>query len=284
MAILYGTQSNGETLPVLVDQFGNLLAKGINGEQGPKGEDGLPGGEGPPGKDGDPGEGVPLPYGADGTYLGIKNGIPQWLEGAGPGPKPPGPEDIYCVNLWEKYDLVDEDGNPISTAFPTETYYQMPTFSPENNDGLEGAMIDLGTGSPTDEKPDQFSLTNTFGRVLTVGWKVRFRTDKAVDRPPPSVTTNSDNAAFISSTWGRFQAQTAGQIYQNWGYVSWLLNRDMSGIKTTVSYTTRDFTDQHFYLRYFALEDAGTFALKRQMHVEEQLRQLRLTTDIDNPQ
>jgi hypothetical protein len=35
MAILYGTQSNGETLPVLVDQFGNLLAKGIEGPPGP---------------------------------------------------------------------------------------------------------------------------------------------------------------------------------------------------------------------------------------------------------
>jgi len=49
MAILYGTQSNGETLPVLVDQFGNLLAKGIEGNQGPPGPEGPEGPEGPPG-------------------------------------------------------------------------------------------------------------------------------------------------------------------------------------------------------------------------------------------
>ena len=54
MAILFGTQSNGETLPVLVDQFGNLLAKGIEGEPGPPGPPGI--GQLPP----DPVEGALL--------------------------------------------------------------------------------------------------------------------------------------------------------------------------------------------------------------------------------
>jgi hypothetical protein len=53
MAILYGTQSNGETLPVLVDQYGNLLAKGIDGATGPEGPQGPQGPQGPSGKDGD---------------------------------------------------------------------------------------------------------------------------------------------------------------------------------------------------------------------------------------
>jgi len=67
MAILYGTQSNGETLPVLVDQFGNLLAKGINGEQGPPGPPGAPGvGELPPGA-------------TDGALLGWENGELVWV-------------------------------------------------------------------------------------------------------------------------------------------------------------------------------------------------------------
>ena len=55
MAILYGTQSNGETLPVLVDQFGNLLAKGIKGDPGQPGDPGTPGEQGPPGPQGLPG-------------------------------------------------------------------------------------------------------------------------------------------------------------------------------------------------------------------------------------
>ena len=40
MAILFGTTSTGNTLPVLVDQFGNLLAKGIPGDEGPPGPPG----------------------------------------------------------------------------------------------------------------------------------------------------------------------------------------------------------------------------------------------------
>ena len=43
---LYGTQSNGETLPVQVDDTGRLVAEGLQGEPGP------PGPEGPPGEDG----------------------------------------------------------------------------------------------------------------------------------------------------------------------------------------------------------------------------------------
>ena len=64
MAILYGTQSNGETLPVLVDQFGNLLAKGIDGEPGPPG---------PPGV----GELPSDPY--EGALLGWENGELAWV-------------------------------------------------------------------------------------------------------------------------------------------------------------------------------------------------------------
>ena len=64
MAILYGTTGDGTTLPVLVDQFGNLLAKGIEGPQGP---------EGPPGT----GE---LPPGEDGQVLMLVNGQPEWAD------------------------------------------------------------------------------------------------------------------------------------------------------------------------------------------------------------
>lgn len=54
MAILYGTQSNGETLPVQVNEFGQLVAQplpGTQGPPGPEGPEGPAGPEGPPGKD-----------------------------------------------------------------------------------------------------------------------------------------------------------------------------------------------------------------------------------------
>ncbi len=64
MAILYGTTGDGTTLPVLVDQFGNLLAKGIDGPEGPPGPPGV--GELPPGA-------------TDGALLGWENGELVWV-------------------------------------------------------------------------------------------------------------------------------------------------------------------------------------------------------------
>ncbi len=87
MAILYGTQSNGETLPVLVDQFGNLLAKGIDGAPGTPGTPGTPGPPGPPGADGGSFPLPPDPY--EGALLGWLNDELAWI-GTPPVPIPEG--------------------------------------------------------------------------------------------------------------------------------------------------------------------------------------------------
>ena len=85
MAILFGTQSNGETLPVLVDQFGNLLAKGI---------DGAPGQEGPPGGS------FPLPPDPyEGALLGWLNNELAWI---GTPSKAPIPEGLFGpITSWD---------------------------------------------------------------------------------------------------------------------------------------------------------------------------------------
>lgn len=72
--ILLGTQSNGETLPVQVDATGRLVAEGLPGPPGPPGE------SGPPGENGEPGPNVLLPYGPEGSFLVIENGVPTWKE------------------------------------------------------------------------------------------------------------------------------------------------------------------------------------------------------------
>ena len=58
MAILYGTQSNGETLPVQVNSFGQLVAQGLDGAKGEKGDKGDQGEQGEQGLQGPPGVGV----------------------------------------------------------------------------------------------------------------------------------------------------------------------------------------------------------------------------------
>ena len=68
---LYGTQSNGETLPVQVNQFGQLVAEGLQGSEGPAG---------PPGDPGQDGGSFPLPPDPyEGALLGWLNGGLAWI-------------------------------------------------------------------------------------------------------------------------------------------------------------------------------------------------------------
>lgn len=60
MAILYGTQSNGETLPVQVNEFGQLVAQGLDGATGPEGPEGPQGPQGPQGEPGTNGTTQPV--------------------------------------------------------------------------------------------------------------------------------------------------------------------------------------------------------------------------------
>lgn len=80
--VLLGTQANGQTLPVQVDQFGRLVAEGLQGEAGPEGPQGPQGPEGPPGNSV---QLPPDPY--EGALLGWLNGGLAWI-GTPPVPIP----------------------------------------------------------------------------------------------------------------------------------------------------------------------------------------------------
>ena len=73
MAILFGTTAEGETLPVEVNEFGQLIAQGLPGQAGPPGPPGLP-------------ELPPDPF--EGAVLGWKDNTLAWLGGS--VPLPPG--------------------------------------------------------------------------------------------------------------------------------------------------------------------------------------------------
>ena len=75
MAILYGTTSEGESLPVEVNEFGQLVAEGLPGEPGPPGPPGLP-------------KLPPDPF--EGALLGWKDNTLAWL-----GEPVPLPENTY---------------------------------------------------------------------------------------------------------------------------------------------------------------------------------------------
>lgn len=145
MAILYGTQSNGETLPVLVDQFGNLIAKGIEGQPGTPGEPGSPGPPGPPGV----GQLPPDPF--EGAVLGWQDNELAWLGGS--VPLPAGtygpytynsaqeqlniPQDASSLVNGQQLYMSDSKGNLTNVAYLTDTIASVAgnvlTFPTANN-------------------------------------------------------------------------------------------------------------------------------------------------------
>jgi hypothetical protein len=74
MAILYGTTADGDSLPVEVNEFGQLIAQGLQGQ------------EGPPGPPGSPGIGQLPPNPFEGALLGWEDGQLSWVGGSVPIP------------------------------------------------------------------------------------------------------------------------------------------------------------------------------------------------------
>ena len=284
MAILYGTQSNGETLPVLVDQFGNLLAKGIDGapgDPGPPGSPGEPGGEGPPGQKGDPGEGVPLPYGPDGAYLQIVDGSPAWTESPGPGPDPGPTEPIVCETLWTNYLLRDAANNGIVVAEPTKYLKELSSWGNYNAQTFEGASNTSNTSASNCVFEDTFQLNDTIGKVLTVSFEMYWIGNSRNDFQTCVASISDPNVVLVNSTY-KNQLVDANVPFWYGGTTSWLINRELTEVVTSHTFFGDYKRDNQVFLRYFALEDPGAYLLRRQMRLEQEIKALRgMNTDID---
>jgi hypothetical protein len=93
MAILYGTTADGDSLPVEVNEFGQLIAQGLQGQEGPPGPPGLP-------------ELPPDPF--EGAILGWKDNTLSWLGGSVPIPEGTyGPIISYANGVLELETSVD---------------------------------------------------------------------------------------------------------------------------------------------------------------------------------
>ncbi len=251
------------------------------GEPGPPGSPGEPGGQGPQGPQGDPGEGVPLPYGEEGSYLGIINGVPQWNIPVGPGPEPEPEPTIVCTTLWDNYQLYSTANTPIQPPNPTEYLKSLDSWGETNIETYEGAAKNNGFDSSPLTIVDSFDLTESFGKVLTIMFQRTCYARSNYNISAPSFSVSSSYAQLISNTFSAY-AQVGGTRIWKGGEVSYLLNREIAQLDLTVEWQCQFMDDQQFYIRYFALEDAGTYALKRQLQLEAQMKALRgMTTDID---
>lgn len=125
MAILYGTTADGDSLPVEVNEFGQLVAQGLQGAEGPPGPPGI-------------GQLPPDPY--EGALLGWQNNTLAWLGGSVPLPSGTfGPILSY------------ENGTLTFGDRPSLSYGQAFYLSTSNGSGLiytskTSTITNVGTG------------------------------------------------------------------------------------------------------------------------------------------
>jgi len=244
MAILYGTTGDGTTLPVLVDQFGNLLAKGIDGEPGPPGtpgEPGTPGTPGEPGTPGTPGEpgtpgkdgiGVPTPYGDEGTYLWIKDGQPAWTSAVDPGPEPEPPDpQLELVELIYRDKAGFGGSEPVAltnsgTALTIETDWDTHIRGLDCWENPSRTNY-TGIGQEANTVEWNFGFKKVAGMVLTLWCSAKIRTTTTDASGTSGVYKFLKSSSYLQDIRTEFQTgfQPAGTLYYQ-ATPSWYLTRD----------------------------------------------------------
>jgi hypothetical protein len=182
--------------------------------------------------------------------------------------------------LWEKYELVNSDEYPVEPPDKTAYLKELSSWGPQGSEDKAGA-VDYGINGSFNEW-DKFELTNSFGKVLEVGWCFFWTQPGPYSPGAPSVITNSDYAQPISSTWPVMDG-IPGFWNFIYGNVAFLLNREVSNIELQISqFSDSYFQNKKLYLRYFALVDQGSYALRRQLALEKEVKRLRgVTMGID---
>lgn len=217
MAILYGTQSNGETLPVLVDQFGNLIAKGI---------DGAPGEPGDPGPPGPPGIGELPPDPLEGALLGWKDGELAWIGGS--VPLPAGtygpyvykfddqilefPQDATGLVYGQQLYMSDETGKNVTHEYKTDTIANVDIALPESftTNASENAANALDGNWETSAKGSRITITFS-NTVLKPGYKLYGSlSGRSDDVIAYNLTTSAGSFSWSTSTPG-----TGYKVYTN---------------------------------------------------------------------
>ena len=263
MAILYGTTGDGTTLPVLVDQFGNLLAKGIEGQPGDPGQPGQPGppGEpGQPGQPGAPGEGVPKPYGEDGSYLRIVSGVPTWAEGP---PTPPVATDFLTdqisPNPFGVRTFINEDeiSESLSSGYDewikAQSYFETPEASRKGLGQTEGNISDWF----------EFDITDANGLILEMYVSVQSIGQSNGGTVEMGLSHNSGG---ITTVTGSSRGKISNEKYSALQRYEYLINSsEIYGVRFTWTCETAGSVagDNYALLQSYKLLSPGSYAIKQ---------------------
>jgi len=287
MAILYGTQSNGETLPVLVDQFGNLLAKGIDGTAGENGEKGD---KGDKGETGAQGEGVPKPYGNNYQVLTIVDGVPAWADSTGGSPR-----EALTLKNWNGAGQCVDWSN---TYQPEDKYQWCQEQSSWNNPAFTeyiGYQI-IGNGSSFYPDPMELEFNGVFGKVLTMFYCLKgYRASGNAGWSSPVITPTWSDSNIVSVNSVYVPASQEARKFtwiQGVGQLTFIFNREVTEATLSHSFSCGGFDEnQGVCWCGWELQDAGNYAVNKQIRVENQFKELRaklalsgVSTDIDFPQ
>jgi hypothetical protein len=276
-----------EKIPNDVEIEGDLTVTGlINGssgvgEPGPPGPPGEPGGQGPPGEKGDPGVGVPLPYGSDGSTLQIANGVPTWVE-------PPPVPGAFWANIDEKANLVDTNGNPITSNDPLQYLEGLDSWLKTDNYEKAGSLHEWDTLNNSSAALD-FSFVDAFGKIMTLYWTAETKIYSNNSAGDWYRTWQWDNANLVLVSEEGPVVYPPGYdvtVYGGWK-ISWLINRDIESAKFNWKVTSNQGSMPAMRFRGWELVDTETYSINRIIEFEQKMKRLEetrlsgMTTDID---
>ena len=266
-----------EVIPNDVEVQGDLTVTGlINGSIGV----GEPGPPGPQGPEGDPGVGVPLPYGEEGTYLRIKDGIPTW--GAGDAPTPPEPSGpVIWTNINSSGRLMDSSGNIITPEDPYTFVTGLDSWEDKNNFDTAGSspfpITDPTNSSGNFQPAMNFEFEDMYGKVLTLFFNISYvNSREAQQRITTECSFDSDQITQVAIDGPVYmENKSAGKAYAAWS-VSYLFSREVAKASHSHHFYNSEMTNEIFHFRGWEVDDAGFFAMK-------QLQKLKLgmTSHID---
>ena len=254
--------------------------KGDPGDSGDVGAPGVDGKDGAPGADGKDGEGLPKPYGQEGSYLWIKDGAPAWSEESDPPPPPTGGVTISMLSSdrpWSCYNASEQTVVPPNQT-PDEYCRTQPSWQLDDNSVRNGVGSEKGcTWNRGGDEDLNFSLnlTNPYGRVLEIWMTAIYDFTGPMENPGNIEVFQTDNNVVPIRTNYLFQdKQGEGTNNRSCFKISYLFNRDLSSYAPQMLSRASYIQGKGTVIHGWRLVDPGYYALKQQMQYTEQVRQL----------
>lgn len=291
--VLFGTQSNGETLPVQVDATGRLVAEGLQGEpgeQGPPGPPGLP--QLPSGEfegavlgwvDGalawlEP-SGLPQPLGIEGQIIQMHNDEAVWVTAPEVPPVFVAPviltNDTYLDS--DKFGMFDNFGNkPVITTTWDKYAREQPFWTALKSSSAAGLSYKNATSIT-----GSFNMDNQFGRVLEIGVGCKNKcTGGKYGSYPWKLVASASSGNLVPIRVEHSYSAKPNNYGETTTKLQWLINReDIGDFQVTITATGEDLGTQEsswVCIQQWDVIDSGRAALDNQMRLQEDINRLRM--------